>query len=146
LRERLFNVRPFDSLFFFEAFRPGVVDLDEAVANVHAITLPETAFEGELEITLLEAISFELVLYFVDLFFVIFISDFLSLLSFRSVCFVCFYRALPEERELLTLNQARKQEIRVTLAEAERPVMVPEGFFSLSFRRNEVFCESFMKQ
>lgn len=87
MRERLFNVRPFDSLFFFEAFRPGVVDLDEAVANVHAITLPETAFEGELEITLLEAISFELVLYFVDLFFVIFISDFLS---YHFVLFVLF--------------------------------------------------------
>jgi hypothetical protein len=81
------------------AFRPGVVDMDEAVANVHAITLPETAFEGELEITLPQAISFD---------------------------------ALPEERELLTLNQARKQEIRVTLAETERPVMVPEEVIPLS--------------
>lgn len=65
-------------MFFFEAFRPGVVDMDEAVANVHAITLPETAFEGELEITLPEAISFELVFCFVELFFLIIISAFLS--------------------------------------------------------------------
>jgi hypothetical protein len=42
-------------------------------------------------------------------------------------CNLFHFRALPEERELLTLNQARKQEIRLR-AEAERPALAPEGY------------------
>jgi len=39
------------------AFRPGVVDMDETVANLNAITLPETTFGAEFEISLPEQIS-----------------------------------------------------------------------------------------
>jgi hypothetical protein len=39
---------------FFKAFRPGVVDMEETVANLNAITLPDAQFGTDFEITLPE--------------------------------------------------------------------------------------------
>ncbi len=46
---------------WFQAFRPGVVDMEETVANLNAITLPDAQFGTDFEITLPE-INLEYVL------------------------------------------------------------------------------------